>query len=50
MANKCKAWREASRRNTVEGKLSPRQWRAAVRDYNARTPSNLLLRLLYGGA
>lgn len=46
MANKMKAWREASRRNTMEGKLTPRQWEAAARDYAGRTPSTLLGNLL----
>lgn len=43
---KMKTWREASRANSIRGVLSPRQWRAAVRDWANKNPSNLLRGLL----
>lgn len=46
MSNKMKAWREASRRNTINGELTPRQWKAGQRDFSNRTPSVLLLNLI----
>lgn len=44
MQNKMKAWRASSRRNTIEGKLTKRQWTAITRS-NAQ-PSALLNGLL----
>lgn len=44
MKNKQKAWRAASRRNTVEGKLTTRQLTAVIRSNPA--PSRLLDELL----
>ena len=44
MKNKQKAWRVASRRNTVEGKLTARQIKAAIR--TNPQPSSLLNELL----
>jgi hypothetical protein len=45
MKNKQKAWRESSRRNTIEGKLTGRQFIAARR--HNPVPSKLLRGLLH---
>lgn len=44
MKNKTKAWREASRKNTINGKLAQRQITAAIR--SNPQPSALLNELL----
>lgn len=49
MANKMKAWREASRKNTVEGELIQRQMTAQRRQFNDTYPSPLLAGLLKRG-
>lgn len=44
MRNKMKAWRESSRRNTINGKMTARQWKAVQR--SNPQPSALLNELL----
>lgn len=43
---KMKAWRAASRKNTIEGELTQRQFRAQVRQFKDKYPSGLLWGML----
>ena len=38
MKNKMKAWRESSRRNTIKGELTARQWKAVRRSNPTISP------------